>query len=61
MMGPGVGRNVTSLIVDGRTCPPEEARHSFRKDRDFCAAKTEALKQAHCHRHERPDRTKASP
>ena len=45
MMGPGVAKNVTSLIVDGKTCLPEEAHHCFRSfDRDFYAAKKEALK-----------------
>ena len=44
MMGPGVAKNVTSLIVDGTTCLPEEAHHCFRYDRDFYAAKNEALK-----------------
>ncbi len=44
MMGPGVGKNVTSLIVDGKTCLPEEAHLCFRYDRDFYAAKKEALK-----------------
>jgi glycine/D-amino acid oxidase-like deaminating enzyme len=42
--GPGVGKNVTSLIVDNKTCLPEEAHHCFRYDRDFYAAKKEALK-----------------
>ncbi len=33
MIGPGVGKNVISLIVDGKTCLPEEAHHCFRYDR----------------------------
>ena len=44
MMGPGVARNVTSLIVEGKPSIPPEAHHCFRYDRDFYAAKKEALK-----------------
>ncbi len=44
MMGPGVARNITSLIVDGKSTLPDEVHRCFRFDRDFWAAKTEALK-----------------
>jgi glycine/D-amino acid oxidase-like deaminating enzyme len=44
MMGPGVAKNVTSLIMDGRSTLPDEVHACFRFDRDFGAAKTEALK-----------------
>jgi len=44
MMGPGVAKNITSLIVDGRSTLPDEVQACFRFDRDFWAAKTEALK-----------------
>ncbi len=44
MMGPGVAKNVTSLIIDGKSTLPEDVHACFRFDRDFWAAKTEALK-----------------
>jgi len=44
MMGPGVAKNVTSRIVDGVWTLPDEVQECFRFDRDFWAAKTEALK-----------------
>jgi len=44
MMGPGVAKNVTSRIVDGTWTLPDEVQGCFRFDRDFWAAKTEALK-----------------
>jgi len=44
MMGPGVAKNVTSLITEGRSTLPDEVQACFRFDRDFWAAKTEALK-----------------
>lgn len=44
MMGPGVGRNVASMIVNGRSTLPEDVQATFRFERDFYAAKTEALK-----------------
>ena len=44
MMGPGVARNVTSLIVRGEPLLPPDVQRTFRHDRDFWAAKTEALK-----------------
>jgi sarcosine oxidase subunit beta len=44
MMGPGVARNVTSMIVEGKSTLPEEVQKTFRFDRDFYAAKKEALK-----------------
>jgi len=44
MMGPGVARNVTSMIVKGRSTLSDDVQATFRFDRDFYAAKTEALK-----------------
>jgi sarcosine oxidase subunit beta len=44
MMGPGVGRAMAALMVDGALPLPEEAATMVRYDRDFHAAKTEALK-----------------
>ena len=44
MMGPGVAKNVTSLITEGRSTLPDEVQACFRFDRDFWAAKKEALK-----------------
>jgi sarcosine oxidase subunit beta len=44
MMGPGVARNVVSMIVEGKSSLPEEVHKTFRFDRDFYAAKKEALK-----------------
>jgi len=44
MMGPGVAKNITSLIVDGRPTLPPEVHACFRFERDFFAAKKEALK-----------------
>ncbi len=44
MMGPGVAENITSLIIDNKPSISEEANHCFRYDRDFTAAKNEALK-----------------
>ena len=44
MLGIGVGQEVVSLAVDGEPLLPPEAAHSLRFDRDFRAAKTEALK-----------------
>ncbi|MFH2002820.1 MAG: FAD-binding oxidoreductase [Planctomycetota bacterium] len=44
MMGPGVAKNVTSMIIHGKSTLPEEVQATFRYDRDFYAAKKEALK-----------------
>ncbi len=44
MMGPGVAKNVVSLLTEGKSTLPEEVHACFRFDRDFWAAKTEALK-----------------
>ena len=44
MMGPGVGMNVTSRIVKGEWSLPADVQQCFRFDRDFWAAKVEALK-----------------
>lgn len=44
MLGPGVGKHVASLICDGKTIFPDDIPNPFRYDRDFYAAKKEALK-----------------
>ncbi|HSW36652.1 MAG TPA: FAD-binding oxidoreductase [Candidatus Limnocylindrales bacterium] len=44
MLGPGVGKNITSLILNGRPCISEEAHACFRYNRDFGKTKTETLK-----------------
>ncbi|MBU0741451.1 FAD-binding oxidoreductase [bacterium] len=44
MMGPGVAKNVTSLILGGRSTLPDEVHACFRFKRDYWAAKKEALK-----------------
>ncbi len=44
MMGPGIAKNVTSILLNNKPIIPQEANHCFRYDRDFYAAKTEALK-----------------
>jgi sarcosine oxidase subunit beta len=44
MMGPGVARSLTSLIVDGRPFLPPEVHACFSYQRDFYAARKEALK-----------------
>jgi len=44
MLGPGAGKNIASLIVDKKPIISEEANNFFRYDRDFYAAKKEALK-----------------
>lgn len=44
MLGPGVGRNIATLMVEGRQTLREDAAHMVRFDRDFRAGKTEALK-----------------
>ena len=44
MMGPGVARNVTSMICDGKSTLPEEVHSTFRYNRDFYASKKESLK-----------------
>jgi len=44
MMGPGVGRAMAAMMVDGALPLAEEAATMIRYDRDFQAAKTEALK-----------------
>ncbi len=44
MMGPGVGRAMASLMVDGTLPLAEDAAHMLRFDRNFHAGKTEALK-----------------
>lgn len=44
MLGPGVGKIVTSMICDGRSFLPPDVQSAFRYDREFYAAKKEALK-----------------
>jgi sarcosine oxidase subunit beta len=44
MMGPGVGRNMTNLIVHGRPLIPEEVFSKLSFYRDFYGEKKEALK-----------------
>lgn len=44
MLGIGVGQEVASLALDGRYLLPPEASDTLRFDRDFGAARTEALK-----------------
>ncbi|MGD9201894.1 MAG: FAD-binding oxidoreductase [Chitinispirillia bacterium] len=44
MMGPGVAKNITSLIVHKKPYISDEAHAYFRYDRDFYKAKKEALK-----------------
>ena len=44
MMGPGIAKNVTSMIVKGKPTLPENVHKAWRFDRDFYAARTEALK-----------------
>jgi len=44
MMGPGVGRAMAALMVDGALPLAEEAATMLRYDRDYHAGKTEALK-----------------
>jgi sarcosine oxidase subunit beta len=44
MLGPGVGKIVTSMICDGKSFLPEDVQSTFRYDRDVHAAKREALK-----------------
>ncbi len=43
MLGPGVGKNITSMIVDNQPCISEEAQACFNCDRDIYQSK-EALK-----------------
>ena len=44
MLGPGVAKNITSMITEGCSCLSSEAQHCFRYDRDLFEAKTETLK-----------------
>jgi sarcosine oxidase, subunit beta len=44
MLGPGVGQEVASLVVDGKTSLPAEAHDRVRYGRNFGKAGTEALK-----------------
>lgn len=44
MLGPGVGKNVTSMITSGCSCISSEAQSCFRYDRDFYKKQTETLK-----------------
>ena len=44
MLGPGVGKNITSMITSGCSCLSSEAQSCFRYDRDFYQKETETLK-----------------
>jgi sarcosine oxidase subunit beta len=44
MMGPGIAKNITSLITEGKPSISEEAHSYFRYDRDFYKKKKETLK-----------------
>ena len=44
MLGPGVARNLTSMILNGESTLPAEVQRTFRFNRDFHASTTEALK-----------------
>ncbi len=44
MLGPGVAKNITSMITEGCSCLSSEAQHCFRYERDLFEAKTETLK-----------------
>ncbi len=44
MLGPGVGKNITSMITAGCSCLSSEAQHCFRYDRDLFETKAETLK-----------------
>ena len=44
MLGAGVGQEIASLVVDGKTSLPAEAHDRVRFDRDFAKAGAEALK-----------------
>ena len=44
MMGPGIARNLTNIILKGEPLIEKEVAASLRADRDFYAAKKEALK-----------------
>ena len=44
MLGPGVGANIASLIVNNRPFISEEAQACFRYNRDFYKKQAEALK-----------------
>jgi len=44
MLGPGVGQEIASLVVDGATSLPAEAHDRVRYGRNFAKAGTEALK-----------------
>jgi sarcosine oxidase subunit beta len=44
MLGPGVGQEIASLVLDGRTSLPAEAHDRVRYGRSFAKNATEALK-----------------
>jgi len=44
MMGPGIAKNITSMIVDGEPLLPEQVQKTFSFYRDFHASPVEALK-----------------
>ena len=44
MLGPGIGKNIASIITESRPCISEEAQACFKCDRDIYQSDTEALK-----------------
>ncbi len=44
MLGPGIGQEVASLVLTGKTSLPKEAHEKIRFGRDYYKASTEALK-----------------
>lgn len=44
MLGPGIGKNIASMIVDSRPFLSADAQECFRYDRDFYKSGKEALK-----------------
>jgi len=44
MLGPGIGRNITSMITSNQPCIPEEAQACFSCARDLYKSETETLK-----------------
>ena len=44
MLGPGVGAEVASLVIDGTYALPQEAWQTLKFERDYGKARTEALK-----------------
>lgn len=44
MLGPGAGKNITSMITTGKSCLTDEAHSCFRYDRDIFSQPKETLK-----------------